>query len=43
MTIAIIILALGELYLLWLHISVCKLMSKMLRDLADIMKEGASE
>lgn len=38
--IAIIILALGEFYLLWLHISTCKLMSKMLRELGDILKEG---
>lgn len=38
--IAIIMLAFGELYLLWLHISTCKLMSKMLRELGDIMKEG---
>lgn len=38
--IAIIILAFGELYLLWLHISTCRLMSKMLRELGDIMKEG---
>lgn len=38
--IAIILLAFGELYLLWLHISTCKLMSKMLRELGDIMKEG---
>lgn len=38
--IAIIILAFGELYLLWLHISTCKLMSKMLRELGDILKEG---
>lgn len=39
MIIAIIILALGELYLLWLHVSTCKLMSKMLRDLGDMLKE----
>ena len=38
--ISIIILAFGELYLLWLHISTCKLMSKMLRELGDILKEG---
>lgn len=40
MIIAIIILALGELYLFWLHINTCKLMSKMLRELADILKGG---
>lgn len=40
MKIAIIILALGELYLLWLHIRTCRLMSKMLRELGDILKEG---
>lgn len=37
---SIIILAFGELYLLWLHIRTCKLMSKMLRELGDILKEG---
>ena len=42
MILAIIILALGELYLLWLHISTCKLMGKMLREFADILKEGDS-
>lgn len=40
MTIVIILLALGELYLLWLHVSTCKLMSKMLRELGDMLKEG---
>lgn len=40
MIIAIILLALGELYLLWLHVSTCKLMSKMLRELGDMLKEG---
>ena len=40
MKIAIIILAIGELYLLWLQIKTCKLMSKMLRELGDILKEG---
>ncbi len=43
MWIAIIILAIGELYLLGLHISTCKLMSKMLRELGDILKEGKHE
>ena len=40
LAIAIIILALGELYLLRLHISTYKLMSKILRELGDILKEG---
>lgn len=38
--ITIIMLAFGELYLLWLQIKTCKLMSKMLRELGDILKEG---
>ena len=38
--IAIILLTLGELYLLWLHVSTCKLMSKMLREFGDIIKES---
>ena len=37
---SIIILAFGELYLLWLHISTRNLMSTMLRELGDILKEG---
>jgi hypothetical protein len=40
MWIAIIILALGELYLFWMHIRTCMLMGKMLRELGDILKEG---